>query len=247
MPNEKTRRIRLTTATIKVDSCGITIKGKKLEVGVPIEDWIKVLGKPSRVVGHYVWDDLGIGVSNDNNSEKIVDALYIYFMNFNSEDGKAGMLNFAPGYEAFNIDNWDSKYLKENESRLREKSNPKKFTYPLATYQCFVNLHGGIVKAGMKIKEINSYRKELPFSGLFGYVDDDIDGVNDSRNNVDTFGGDYRAAGTICKNGRLQYYEVTYTGNGNLEYLKIAYEDKSNYENRLLMMKEEEKTKWKIF
>ena len=84
-------------------------------------------------------------------------------------------------------------------------------------------------------------------SGLFGYVDDDIDGVNDSRNNVDTFGGDYRAAGTICKNGRLQYYEVTYTGNGNLEYLKIAYEDKSNYENRLLMMKEEEKTKWKIF
>ena len=92
MPNEKTRRIRLTTATIKVDSCGITIKGKKLEVGVPIEDWIKVLGKPSRVVGHYVWDDLGIGVSNDNNSEKIVDALYIYFMNLNSEDGKAGML-----------------------------------------------------------------------------------------------------------------------------------------------------------
>ena len=97
---KKQEKLDLTTATIKVDSCGITIKGKKLEVGVPIDDWIKVLGKPSRVVGHFVWDDLGIGVSNDNNSEKIVDALFIYFLNLDSPEGQAGLLNFGSEYES---------------------------------------------------------------------------------------------------------------------------------------------------
>ena len=221
---KKKEKLDLTTATIKIDSCGITIKGKKLEVGVPIEDWIKVLGKPSRVVGHYVWDDLGIGVSNDNNSEKIVDALFIYFLNLDSPDGQAGLLNFGSEYEsAENVSNRNMKNGKTlvtqetlNQINADNKIKILEAPYPFKTYQGVVNLHGGIVKSGMKIKEINSYRKELPFSGLFGYVDDDIDGVNDSRNNEDTFGGDYRAAGTICKNGRLQYYEVTYTGNGNL-------------------------------
>ena len=93
-------------------------------------------------------------------------------------------------------------------------------------------MHGFPVGAGMKVKEINSYRQDLPFSGLFGYVDDDIDGVNDSRNTTDIFGGDYRAGGTECKDKRLQYYELTYTATGALEYLKIGYENKSDFENR---------------
>jgi hypothetical protein len=84
----------------------------------------------------------------------------------------------------------------------------------------------------MQVAEINSYRKDLPFSGEFRYIDQDIDGVNDSGNTTDTFGGDYRAGGTECYKNRLQYYELTFTPSGALEYLKIGYEDERNFEYR---------------
>lgn len=85
----------------------------------------------------------------------------------------------------------------------------------------------------MKVEKINSYRENLPGEYTkFGYVDDDMDGVNNSGVTTKTFGGDYRAPGHECRDGRLQYVELTYTAIGSLEYMKIGYESKEDYENR---------------
>ncbi|UOX35478.1 hypothetical protein LXD69_08135 [Flavobacterium sediminilitoris] len=108
----------------------------------------------------------------------------------------------------------------------------KKDVYSYTIYNGYVDLQGFPVGAGMKVVEINSYREDLSFSSKFGYVDDDIDGVNDSGNTTETFGGNYRASGTECREGRLQYCELTYTANGALEYLKVGYESLSEFNSR---------------
>lgn len=118
-----------------------------------------------------------------------------------------------------------------------KKERIKNYVYPYTIYNGYVDLHGFPVRAGMKVVEINSYREDLSFSSKFGYIDDDIDGVNDSGNTTETFGCNYRASGTECREGRLQYYELTYTANGALEYLKVGYESCQN----LIVEKKERK------
>jgi hypothetical protein len=245
-----TKQIDISQATIKVDSCGLYYKGQRLDLGTPLSDWEKVLGKPSRKFeaildsfhsGTLTWDDKGIAIDNFENGDGTVASIRIFFLNLDSPEGKSGQLNYARDWQEFTQE-WKNNTLKnknftldENKKRVEEvekENSPKNFIYPFTVYKGFINLHGFPVGAGMKVKEINSYRQDLPFSGLFGYVDDDIDGVNDSRNTTDTFGGDYRAGGTECKDKRLQYYELTYTATGALEYLKIGYENKSDFENR---------------
>lgn len=251
-----TQPIDVSKAIIKIDSCGLYYNNQRLDLGTPYAEWEKVLGKYDREIkGSFIWDKLGLTITifwdNDNNMKRedygtykfIIDRpvidLSIHFLNLNSPQGQAGELNHARGWKPFDESNWESDYLKENGERLKEEANPKNQVYPFTLYKGYVNLHGFPVGAGMQVKEINSYRKELPFSGEFRYVDDDIDGVNDSGNTTDTFGGDYRAGGTECLNKRLQYYELTYTASGALEYLKIGYEDQGDFENR----KEREKLK----
>ncbi|KAF2509962.1 hypothetical protein EYY60_10595 [Flavobacterium zhairuonense] len=234
----------VSQAAIKIDSCGLSYKGQHLELGTSLSEWEKVLGKPSRDTNlAFVWDDLGIAIDDwQNEGERgKVAAIYIFFINLDSREGKAGQLNYARDHEEIteewknNILNDKSSSFEENKMRLKnleEENAPKNFIYPFTTYKGYVNLHGFPVGADMKVAEINSYRKDLPFSGQFGYVDQDIDGVNDSGNTTDTFGGDYRAPGEECKDGRLQYYELTYTATGALEYLKIGYERLDDYKYR---------------
>lgn len=228
------KNIDITKATIKIDSCGIYYKGQRLDLGLPISEWEKVLGKPSRTTDlTQVWDSLGIGVDDWQNENKgEIAAFYIYFLNLDSPEGQSGQLNHARDWEPFNEKDWDIEYLKYNEERLKEKAHPKNYVYPYTIYNGYVDLHGFPVGAGMKVVEINSYREDLSFSSKFGYVDDDIDGVNDSGNTTETFGGNYRASGTECREGRLQYYELTYTANGALEYLKVGYESLSEFNSR---------------
>ncbi|RVU91371.1 hypothetical protein EH230_10940 [Flavobacterium columnare] len=246
--------IDLEKATIKVDSCGIYYKGKRLDLGDSVSQWEKVLGKPDRTTDQgYTWDKLGISVSDWEIGENIVDAIYIYFVNLDSPDGKAGLLSKAKEWkqstdeEIKESEKWAEEmkklpeYKKEEDFQIIRRQvdelYKKNYVYPFTTYQGIVNLHGSPLKAGMKIKEINENREKLSFSDRFGYVDQDIDGVNDSHNTTDTFGGDYRAPGCECKEGRLQYYELTFTSNGTLEFLKIAREEKENYEFRKVYKK----------
>ncbi|NRS90785.1 hypothetical protein HNQ02_003732 [Flavobacterium sp. 7E] len=248
------KKINISEATMKIDSCGLYYKGKRLDLGTPVSDWEKVLGKPSRNTNlALVWDDLGIAIDDwQNEGERgKVAAVFVFFINLNSPEGKAGQLNFAREYEVITED-WKKNILEninysidENKARLKEileENAPKNFIYPFTTYEGYVDLHGFPVGAGMAVAEINSYRKDSPYSGLFGYVDDDIDGVNDSGNTTETFGGDYRAPGEECKDNRLQYYELTYTATGALEYLKIGYESLSASKDRKQRDKDREKS-----
>lgn len=237
----KKEPIDLSKATIKVDSCGLTYKGKNLELGTSIEEWIKVLGKPSRDTKlAYVWDDLGIAIDDWQNEDKKVTGVYIFFLNLDSPEGKSQQLNHARDFEsgeniaARNMEGGKSLITDEQIKAFNAENELKKknYIYPYKVYQGAVNLNGFPVQAGMKVEEINAYRADLPYSGKFGYVDDDIDGVNDSGNTTETFGGDYRAPGAECKDGRLQYYELTYTATKKLEYLKIGYESKADYDSR---------------
>ncbi|MBF8455565.1 hypothetical protein IV494_00080 [Kaistella sp. G5-32] len=247
----KKENIDVTQAIIKVDLCGITYKGEKLEMGDSKEKWIKVLGKPSRKLpafgeknqGISVWDDLGVAIDNFQNENGTVAFLYIFFLNLDSPDANEQMLNHARDWEsgehiaARNMKGGKSLITEEQVKKFNRENALKKkeYIYPFKVYQGVVDLHGFPVKKGMKIKEINSYRGNNPSIEKFGYVDDDIDGVNDSGNTTKTFGGDYRAPGNECKEGRLQYYEVTYTATQNLEYLKIGYESKEEFEGRKQM------------
>ncbi len=243
------KKIDLETATIKVDSCGVYYKGHRLDLGDSVAQWEKVLGKPDRTTDQgYTWDKLGISISDWEIGENVVDAIYIYFVNLDSPDGKAGLLSKAREWkqstdeEIKEAEKWAEEmkklpeYKKEEDFQIIkgqiDELYKKNYVYPFTTYQGMVNLHGNPVGAGMKVKEINENREKLSFSDRFGYVDQDIDGVNDSHNSTDTFGGDYRAPGCECKDGRLQYYELTFTSNGTLEFLKIAREEKTNYEFR---------------
>ena len=254
--NMKKETIDVSQATIKIDSCGLSYKGKKLELGVPISEWEKILGKPDREFivylekdkGIYVWDDLGIAVDNFQNGDGKVAWFYIFFLNLDSPDANKQMLNHARDWISYSKEQIE-KRKKETESFLKspvyadelsqrtikeelERMYKESYIYPFKVYQGVVNLHGFPVQADMKIKDINAYRKNLSFSGEFGYVDQDIDGRNDSGETSRTYGGDYRASGRECKDGRLQYYEVTYTATGNLEYLKVGYESKNEQEDR---------------
>ncbi|KMQ64591.1 hypothetical protein ACM46_10060 [Chryseobacterium angstadtii] len=242
----KKETIEISKASIKIDSCGLSYKGKELEMGTPIEDWIKVLGQPDRKFiaymekdkGTYVWDKLGIAVDNFENGDGTVAWMYIFFLNLNSPEAEQQMLNHARSWEKFDEKKYRNGRIPMSEemiNEVKEKLAPKNYIYPFNVYQGAVDLNGFPVQAGMKVEEINAYRKDLPYSGQFGYVDDDIDGVNDSGVTTKTFGGDYRAPGAECKDGRLQYYELTYTATKKLEYLKIGYESKSDFDSRKVM------------
>lgn len=260
--NMKKEPLDLSEANIKIDSCGLSYKGEKLELGTPIENWIKVLGKPNREMNlAYVWDDLGIAIDDWQNEDKKVSLVYIFFLNLDSPEAKEQMLNHARGWvphtkeyiekEKKSMENMlksqvysdelSQKTIKEVFQNLLKEN----YIYPFKVYQGVVNLNGFPVQAGMNVEEINAYRSDLSYSGKFGYVDDDIDGVNDSGTTTETFGGDYRAPGAECKDGRLQYYELTYTATKKLEYLKIGYESKSDYDSRKVMEASFEKRKRK--
>lgn len=227
----KKESMDVSQAIIKVDSCGLSYKGQHLELGTSVADWVKVLGKPDRGFiaylekdkGTYVWDNLGIAIDNFENGDGKVAWVYIFFMNLESPYAEKQMLTHASDWEIFD----ENKYLNDripmsNDMILevKERYSSKNYIYPFKIYQGVVNLHGFPVKSGMKVKEINKYRGDISYSGKFGYMDQDIDGINDSGVTTKTFGGDYKASGVECKDGRLQYYTLTYTGNQNLEYLK---------------------------
>lgn len=252
------KKINLSEAIMKIDSCGLYYKGKRLDLGTPVSDWEKVLGKPSRNTNlALVWDDLGIAIDDwQNEGERgKVAAVFIFFTNLDSSEGKAGQLNYARGREE-RTEEWKNNMLNdpsgsydENKrmvDEILEENAPENFIYPFTTYSGYVNLHGFPIGGGMDVSEINSYRKDLPYSGMFGYVDDDIDGVNDSGNTTETFGGDYRAPGEECKDNRLQYYELTYTATGALEYLKIGYESLNDSKNRKERDKDREQRQKKL-
>jgi len=94
--NMKKENIDISEAVIRVDSCGLSYKGQKLQLGVPIAEWEKVLGKPNRDTDlAFVWDDLGIAVDDWQNRDKKVPSVYIFFLNLDNPEANEQMLNHA--------------------------------------------------------------------------------------------------------------------------------------------------------
>lgn len=246
--NMNKENVDVSEATIKVDSCDLSYKGQKLKLGVPISEWEKILGKPTRFIetvqkgqGQYIWDDKGVAVDNFQNENGDVAWAYIFFLNLDSPEANEQMLNHARDWEsgehvaARNMEGNKSLISEEVIKEINEKNKSRRgnYIYPFKVYKGVINLQGYPVKKGMKIEEINKYREKLPGEYTkFGYVDQDIDGVNDSGVTTKTFGGDYRAPGYECNDGRLQYFELTYTATGSLEYLKIGYESEEEHQDR---------------
>src|SRR4051812_8617992 len=83
-----------------VSEHSITYKNQELPFGKSVTEWVKIFGKYNRVyqTSIYIWDDLGIYVSeSDKNST--IDELHIFFMNLDSPLGQMGKLEQAKGRE----------------------------------------------------------------------------------------------------------------------------------------------------
>ena len=76
----------------------ITYKNKDLPFDKPVTEWVKIFGKYNRVyqTSVYIWDDLGIYVSESDKNNNI-DELHIFFMNLDSPLGQIGKLEQAKG------------------------------------------------------------------------------------------------------------------------------------------------------
>ncbi len=241
---KKMKEIELTNATIKIDSCGIYYQGKRLELGQTIKEWEEVLGKPSRSTSlGEVWDNIGIAVDDWQNRDGQVARVYIFFLNLDSPEGKAGNLTMARDFESVehvverNMENGVSLIIEEVKQRIEERNNEKlrTYIYPYTTYQGCVDLHGGPVGAGMKVEEINAYRKklDLSFTGLFRYLDQDVDGIDHTGVTEKTFGGEYSTYGTACKDARIMAYSLVYNYDETLEYLLLRRESIESYQDRI--------------
>ncbi|MFN3021193.1 hypothetical protein ACK1KB_09430, partial [Chryseobacterium sp. TY3] len=175
--NPKTKNINESSVDFVLNDCEATYKGKPLPMGKPVEEWIKILGKPSRVPmkNTFVWDELGIAVEEDGHANKEdpkkVRFLFIFYSNLDSEVGQNGKLRFArdrksakkliDGYLNSEFKNELTEELKNefiNDRKLGSRFGMDKYIYPYKTYDKPVSINGAYVVKGMSLKEINQER-----------------------------------------------------------------------------------------
>ena len=101
--NPKTNNINEASVDFVLNDCEVTYKGKVLPMGKPAEEWIKIFGKPSRMLlnSTFIWDELGIAIEEDGHANKEdfkkVRFLYIFYTNLDSSVGKQEKLRYK-GY-----------------------------------------------------------------------------------------------------------------------------------------------------
>ncbi|MFB9064844.1 DUF7738 domain-containing protein, partial [Flavobacterium branchiarum] len=165
----------------------ITYKNQEVPFGKPVAEWVKIFGTYSRIyhTSVYIWDDLGIFVSESNyNSE--INELHIFFMNLDSPLGQMGKLNEARGRMSLKFvkernhkDGWFPEktdlniYAEMEERNTRGSDAPDKFIYPFKIYEKPLNIEGAVVKAGMRVSEINKERKKANLP-VIKYYDADL-------------------------------------------------------------------------
>lgn len=178
---KKNKEINTETAKSEfvLTDCEITFKGKPIPLGEPIEEWVKVFGEYDRHFGQrsYIWDSLGIGIENNHilsRDEHVPDSLrkhdefLIFFSNLESPMGQQGELKFAKGrkslavilkeYEDANQTVSDT-LMKRISERKNTEDHPKKYIYPLNTYNKVINLQGAPIQKGFSLEDINENRK----------------------------------------------------------------------------------------
>ncbi|MEO7975561.1 hypothetical protein [Flavobacterium sp.] len=221
----------------------ITYKNQELPFGKPVAEWIKIFGKYNRVyqTSVYIWDDLGIYVSeSDKNST--IDELHILFMNLDSPLGEMGKLEQAKGRETLESIRKRNDYselyndkdiIKEINNNLTTGSDaPQNFIYPFRIYTKSLNIEGAEVKEGMKVSDINKKRTaaDLP---VIKYYDADMNNKNEDAS-VTTLSNGYFTTFNSFDNdeerSKADFYNIMYRQTeGEIEYIRIVHDKGQEY------------------
>lgn len=224
----------------------ITYKKQELPFGKPVDEWVKIFGEYNRrpYKRIYIWDNLGIYVSESEQDENI-NELQIFFMNLDSPLGQMGKLEEAKGRVSVafikekdkNVDWLKEDYKNEKYKRIEERNttgsdSPQNFIYPFKIYANPLNIEGAEVKAGMKVSDINKKRAaaDLP---LIKYYDADLnskleDGSTTTLSNgyFTTFNGFL----TPEEQEKADFYNIMYRQTeGEIEYIRIVHDKGQEY------------------
>lgn len=170
----------------------ISYKSKELPFGKSVAEWVKIFGKYDRIFQTtvYIWDDLGIYVSESEQNTDI-NELQIFFTNLDSPLGQMGKLNEAKDRMSMKFvkernhkDGWFPEktdpdfYTSMLEDEINGSEAPQNFIYPFKIYSKFLNIEGAEVKAGMKVTDINKKRLAVDLT-VIKYYDADMNSKNE--------------------------------------------------------------------
>lgn len=243
--NPKTKNINKTSVDFVLNDCEVTYKGKPLPMGKPIAEWIKILGKPSRIplVNTFIWDELGIAVEEDGhtneNDPKKVRFLFIFFSNLDSPVGKQEKLRYMRNISLDAI----TKYSEENnisfgkvlELLKQEDGNrnisilKKYYIYPYKTYNKPVSINGAYVVKGMSLKEINEERSAKDLQKLT-LADFNLNMINEQwKTKGDE--GEYWEDEKIreCPNQKYVLFNSVRFSDYELEFIRVSLDEEDNH------------------
>lgn len=241
-PKNKT----MTQTDFYISEHNITYKNKKLPFGKPVAEWIKIFGKYTRIhqATVYIWDDLGIYVSESEQNTDI-NELQIFFMNLDSPLGQMGKLNEAKDRMSMKFvkernhkDGWFPEktdpdfYTSMLEDEINGSEAPQNFIYPFKIYSKSLNIEGAEVKAGMKVTDINKKRlaADLP---VIKYYDADMNSKNEDGS-LTTLSNGYFTTFNGFDNeeerSKADFYNIMYRQTeGEIEYIRIVHDKGQEY------------------
>ena len=243
--NPKTKNINESSVDFVLNDCEATYKGKPLPMGKPVQEWIKILGKPSRILteNRFIWDELGIAVEEDGhaneNDPKKVRFLFIFFSNLDSPVGKKEKLRFANNfYDAM------QKYAQDNkitfDEVLKKMTNDidgyrnldlikQHFIYPYKTCNKPVSINGAYVVKGMSLKEINQERSAKDLH-KFTFADFNMNMVNEQWKTKGDEGEYWEDEKTReCKNQNFVLFNSVRYSDYELEFIRVSLHEDDNH------------------
>ena len=243
--NPKTDNINETSVDFVLNDCEATYKGKPLPMGKPVQEWIKILGKPSRILteNRFIWDELGIAVEEDGHANKEdskkVRFLFIFFSNLDSENGQNGKLRFARDRKSLStiLEQYNDTQLSENgrkeriERRYQEtgESHQSKYIYPYKTYDKPVSINGAYVIKGMSLKEINQERSAKDLHN-FTFADFNMNMVNEQWKTKGDEGEYWEDEKTReCKNQNFVLFNSVRFSEYELEFIRVSLHEDDNH------------------
>jgi hypothetical protein len=221
----------------------ISYKSKELPFGKSVAEWVKIFGKYDRIFQTtvYIWDDLGIYVSESDKNNSI-DELHIFFMNLDSPLGQMGKLEEAKGRETLESIRKRNDYSElYNDKEIIEKINedlntgsgaPQNFIYPFKIYSKSLNIEGAEVKAGMKVTDINKKRLAVDLP-VIKYYDADMNSKNEDGSLTTLSNGYFTTFNGFDNDeerSKADFYNIMYRQTeGEIEYIRIVHDKGQEY------------------
>ncbi|MBZ4041117.1 DUF7738 domain-containing protein [Flavobacterium hibisci] len=238
---QTTKKELMPETDFYISEHSITYKNQKLPFGKPIAEWVKIFGKYDRIFQTtvYIWDDLGIYVSESDKNNSI-DELHIFFMNLDSPLGQLGKLEEAKGRETSIRKRNDYSEL-YNDKEIIEKINedlntgsgaPQNFIYPFKIYSKSLNIEGAEVKAGMKVTDINKKRLAVDLP-VIKYYDADMNSKNEDGSLTTLSNGYFTTFNGFDNDeerSKADFYNIMYRQTeGEIEYIRIVHDKGQEY------------------